>query len=350
MQVFIKTINGNTIILNCNTVDELKFLISEREKIHVDRQRLSYGGRELCSESIIIDGSTIHLSSRMSGGAADNLVLIACLVPLAVFLITAFIISRANNKIFFADVVPLLVQAGMSLGIIILVTIAGVLLFLYPFVIASVIALCLLSGVFWVKLVYGINKLIEIVKYIWSIITVKNFLLLISYVFYPLIALFKYVADAGKFDMSKAKERIDEHPMNLFQALTIIALFITSMYYTINSIEGVTDQVILSIFLLITTIPLIFRYVYKVSWPKSEPAIALVILYSLIANMWYVFTSKDEDIDASFRAVNINTCVIFILTYYYNSLFYNEPVKECLYKAFAISGTSGVFMVTVLSG
>ena len=67
MQVFIKTLAGNTITLDCESIDNLKQQISVREGVDIDRQRLNYGGKELDSESLC-DGITIHLSSRIMGG------------------------------------------------------------------------------------------------------------------------------------------------------------------------------------------------------------------------------------------------------------------------------------------
>ena len=67
MQVFIKTLTGNTITLDCDSIDNLKQQIFEREGLEIDRQRLNYGGKELESESLS-NGITIHLSSRINGG------------------------------------------------------------------------------------------------------------------------------------------------------------------------------------------------------------------------------------------------------------------------------------------
>lgn len=73
MQVFIKTLTGITITLDCDSVDNLKQQIFEREGLEIDRQRLNYGGKELDSESLS-DGITVHLSSRMMGGKKRKLV------------------------------------------------------------------------------------------------------------------------------------------------------------------------------------------------------------------------------------------------------------------------------------
>lgn len=67
MQVFIKTLTGNTITIECVSIDNLKQQILVREGLEIDMQRLNYGGKELDSESLC-DGITIHLSSRIIGG------------------------------------------------------------------------------------------------------------------------------------------------------------------------------------------------------------------------------------------------------------------------------------------
>ena len=67
MQIFIKTLTGITLTLDCDSFDNLKQQILVREGLEIDRQRLNYGGKELDSESLC-DGITVHLSSRMMGG------------------------------------------------------------------------------------------------------------------------------------------------------------------------------------------------------------------------------------------------------------------------------------------
>ena len=67
MQIFIKTLTGNTITVDCDTVHDLKQKIFEREGIKIRSQRLNYRGRELDTESMR-DGSTVNLTSRIVGG------------------------------------------------------------------------------------------------------------------------------------------------------------------------------------------------------------------------------------------------------------------------------------------
>ena len=76
MQVFVKTLIGQTITLEVNpsdTVRTLKGKIQEKDDIPPDQQRLIYNGRQLEDEKKISyydiqNLSTIHLVMRVLGG------------------------------------------------------------------------------------------------------------------------------------------------------------------------------------------------------------------------------------------------------------------------------------------
>ena len=78
MQVFIKTLTGKTIMLDCkpdSTVGELKELGREREGIPLDQQQLIFTGKQLEDSRSILDyniqkESTIHLIFRLRGGSS----------------------------------------------------------------------------------------------------------------------------------------------------------------------------------------------------------------------------------------------------------------------------------------
>lgn len=76
MQIFVKNLNGKTTTIDVeptSTVLELKGLISEKEGIGVNDQRLIFEGKQLedvrrLDEHGVMEMSTIHLVLRLQGG------------------------------------------------------------------------------------------------------------------------------------------------------------------------------------------------------------------------------------------------------------------------------------------
>ncbi len=69
MQIFVRTLNGRTIVLTVkptNTIEDVKKLISDREGIPIHLQRLNWSGKMLKSGTIhdygIMKESTLHLN------------------------------------------------------------------------------------------------------------------------------------------------------------------------------------------------------------------------------------------------------------------------------------------------
>jgi hypothetical protein len=81
--------------------------------------------------------------------------------------------------------------------------------------------------------------------------------------------------------------------------------------------------------------------------PIEDPMVSFIFLL-VTFNLWYTFSSNiDENIfDDDAKAMNVNMSVVLIFLYILFKHYYKLSTSDALLRAIALTGASGIFMVT----
>jgi hypothetical protein len=370
MQIFIKTLTGNTITLDCDSLEGLKRQISEREGMDIDRQRLNYGGKELDAESLS-DGITVHLSSRMMGGKDDPLQKYIALIVLSVIIGIFFVIwptfyliyknwgniwSGTQTNISAIGTGFFATASAIKTGVGVAATAVGTG--------ASRAATAIGTGAVATGKAIGTGAVatgksigtgaVATGKAIGTgaVATGKA-------IGTGVVATGKSIGTGVGVTASAvgtgAKEygtHITKNAMNLPISISIATGLGVGMYYGLRDLPP-TEIAILSPFILVLLFPLIMRYVYKFENWHVEPTNILFILGLIIFGIYSTFKNGDE----FSRAIVLNSSIILTLSYiaqrYYTEFTDNVNYKkvsaiDALKNSLLLTGASAVFLVSIL--
>ena len=133
----------------------------------------------------------------------------------------------------------------------------------------------------------------------------------------------------------------------LVKSLVVVTIYAVIIYYVIKRLKLIEVALLLPC-ILILTLPLILRYMFEVySIPTEDPIVTFIFLV-VTFNLWCTFAANvDEEIfSEDSKALNINMSVVLIFTYILFKHYYKLNTSDALLRAIALTGASGVFMVT----
>jgi len=359
MQIFIKTLTGNTITLDCDSLDGLKQQILEREGLDIDRQRLNYGGKELDAESLS-DGITVHLSSRMMGGKDYDplqkyIALIVLSVIIGIFLVfwPIFYVIRknwgshiTNMKEPLDNMLKSMKESGKT-GIWWVLEMCANLIYFIPMILVILVG----GGLSGMK--YAFKAVAAVTNTDMSSAKTK-LNALISKGSAATNATASAVNAVGTGVVTGVKEyrtHVNKNAMNLPISISIATVLGVGMYYVLKDLSP-TEIGIFTPLILLLLFPLIMKYVYKFeNWP-AEPTNILFILVLIIFSIVQTFKTGDE----FSRAIVLNSSIILILSYiaqrYYidstRQYYQNVSALDALKNSLLLTGASAVFLVSIL--
>ena len=135
----------------------------------------------------------------------------------------------------------------------------------------------------------------------------------------------------------------------LLKQLSIIAAYTTIIYYAIKELKFIEIMVLLPCILFIT-LPFILQYVFDIYYIPTENPLVTFIFLIVTFNLWYAFSANvDEETfseDSKALSVSVNMSVAFILLYILFKHHYKFSTRDSLFRAFGLTGASGVFMMS----
>jgi hypothetical protein len=354
MQIFIKTLTGNTITLDCDSLEGLKRQISEREGLDIDRQRLNYGGKELDAESLC-DGMTVHLSSRMMGGTKKNNKKVGdalkkdIALTVLLFIIGIFFVIWPTFYLIYKNRGHILSGTQTNINAIGTGTKAtGSAAWTGTKAAASAIGTgffatgsAMLSGIgatgsaAWTGTKAAASAVGTGTKATGSAAWTGT----------------KAAASAVGTGAKEYGTHVTKNAMNLPISIGIATGLGVGMYYGLRDLPP-TEIAILSPFILVFLFPLIMKYVYKFETWRVEPINILFVLGLIIVGIYHTFKNGDE----FSRAIVLNSSIIMTLSYIaqrYYAYFtgkheQNVSALDALKKSLLLTGASAVFLVSIL--
>jgi hypothetical protein len=131
----------------------------------------------------------------------------------------------------------------------------------------------------------------------------------------------------------------------LLKVLAVIGFYTLCIFYSIKRLKA-TEVAILLPFIFILTLPPMMKYLFKIhSTPTEEPFVIFLLLV-VTTNLWYTLSYEGNVISDESKSISINLSIIIVFLYMIFRYYYNNSTSEALMRTVALTGASGVFMVS----